>query len=202
MNNYSKNNCTKDLIVVKKFETLKYIQLAIIIIGSICLLISNFMNNKFSSIITLQIPFIILAILGFTHIRKDFGEKSGILFSSLILFLTFLVQIFCKENFNIWPIIFMVITLIYSHRIYKSGISSKNWIIFSIFSFLTGISNKVLFIVTTLINILLFMYFLINNIKQRNYVVKYIKYSKNLKKSTISISIQIIGYIIFYIVLF
>ena len=202
MNNYSKNNCTKDLIVVQKFETLKYIHLAIIIIGSICLLISNFINNKFSSIITLQIPFIILAILGFTHIRKDFGEKSGILFSSLILLLTFLIQIYSKEIFNIWPIISIVITLIYSHRIYKSGISSKNWIIFSIFSFLTGISNKVLLIITTLINILLFMYFLINNIKQRNYVVKYIKYSKNLKKSTISIIIQIIGYIIFYIILF
>lgn len=30
---------------------------------------------------------IILAILGYTHVRKDFGEKVGILFSFLILFM-------------------------------------------------------------------------------------------------------------------
>ena len=30
---------------------------------------------------------IIVAILGYTHIRKDFGEKVGIIFSFLVLFM-------------------------------------------------------------------------------------------------------------------
>lgn len=203
MNNYySKNDCTKDLVVVRKFETLKYLHIAIIIICSIWLLFSNFKVNQFERILNLKIPFIILSILGYTCIKKDFGKKSGFIFSALTMIVALLVSYICRENLNIWPITFIVIALIYSHKIYRSGISSINWIIFSIFSFLTGISNKTCLIISIFINILLFMYFLVKNITQRNYVVKYIKYSKNLIKSIISITLQIVGYILFYIIVF
>ncbi len=43
----------------------------------------------------------ILGILGYTHIRKDFGDKTGFIFSFLILFLPVSARV-CRRNKNVF----------------------------------------------------------------------------------------------------
>lgn len=141
------------------------------------------------------IPLIILGILGFTHIKKDFGEKVGLIFSFLILFMPVTFVYGGEIRMYTWGMFFITLTAMYAYRIYKSGVSKKNWIIFSIFSLSAAYTHYYGLIAAFVLNISLFLYFLINNVKQRNYEVKYIKYSINLKYSIISAIIQIILYI-------
>ena len=141
------------------------------------------------------IPLMILGILGITHIRKDFGEKVGLLFSFLILFMPITLVYSSEIRMYTWAMLFVSLTAIYGYRIYKSGISCKNWIIFGTFSLMSAYTHYYALVAVSIINITLFLYFLTNNIKQRNYEVKYIKYSKNLKYSIISSIIQILLYL-------
>lgn len=141
------------------------------------------------------LPLMILGVLGITHIRKDFGEKVGIIFSFLIFFMPITLVYSSEIRMYTWAMLFVTITAVYGYRIYKSGVSSKNWTIFSIFSLLSAYIHYYALVAVAIINIALFLYFLINNIKQRNYEVKYIKYSKNLKYSIISALIQVLLYL-------
>ena len=58
------------------------------------------------------IPLAILGVLGYTHIRKDFGEKEGILFS----FFTFFLPINCVYSSEIrmytWAMLFVTVMAI------------------------------------------------------------------------------------------
>lgn len=82
------------------------------------------------------IPIVILGILGYTHIRKDFGEKTGLIFSALTYFLP-IMSVYAQEiRMYSWAILSVTILAIYAFRISKED-SIKNWIIFflaSIFS--------------------------------------------------------------------
>ena len=76
----------------------------------------------------------LLSILGYTHIRKDFGEKTGILFSFFSLFLPE-ICIFANE-IRMYSLAILLVTIcaIYAYRIFKGDTSWKNWIIFEISS--------------------------------------------------------------------
>ena len=241
MNKNIKRENTKYMVVVKKKDVLKYVHIALIIIGTIFVLLSNFHQSLWfdesysvgisshniseiwsigsndvhpvlyyvilhfiglftnNSILVYRlfsaICVIILSVLGFTHIRKDFGEKAGFIFSFLILFTPSILAYSGEIRMYTLAMLFVTIMAIYAYRIYKSGISNKNWIIFSIFSLAACYTHYYALAVAFVINVTLFLYFLINNIKQRNYEVKYKKYSSNLKRSIISAIVQIILYL-------
>ena len=129
------------------------------------------------------VPLIILGILGYTHLRKDFGEKTGFIFSFLILFMPVTLVYAGEIRMYTWAMLFVFGAALYGYRIYKSGISNKNWIIFSIFSLASAYTHYYSLVAVAIINIALFIYFLVNNVKQRNYEVKYIKYSKKQPKN-------------------
>ena len=92
----------------------------------------------------------ILGIIGFTHIRKDFGSKVGILFSFFAFFLP--LNIIYAGQIRMYPLamLFVTLTAIYAYRIYKNSKNNenlknadgstqkrkliKNWILFTIFS--------------------------------------------------------------------
>ena len=63
---------------------------------------------------------IILGILGYTHIRKDFGEKTGILFS----FLTYFLPVMCTYSQEIrmysWSCLIVALLAIYAYSLYIS----------------------------------------------------------------------------------
>lgn len=141
------------------------------------------------------IALVIIAILGYTHIRKDFGEKVGLVFSFLILFMPVNLAYAGEIRMYTVAMLFVTVMAIYAYRIYKSGISTKNWIIFSIFSLLSAYTHYYALAVAFIINIALFVYFLVNCIKQKNYEVKYSKYPANLKRSIVSAIFQIIFYL-------
>lgn len=71
------------------------------------------------------VPLGVLAILGFTHIRKDFGEKCGLLFSFLTLFLPVMVRYSGELRMYSWAMLFTSLTAIYAYRIYKQGLKNK-----------------------------------------------------------------------------
>ena len=150
---------------------------------------------------------VILGILGFTHIRKDFGEKTGILFS----FLTFFLPAMCTYSQEIrmysWACLFVTITAIYAYRIYKSSNNNKenkenntnesddkgssnktcikNLVIFGIFSIFSCYTHYYSLLAVGIINLLLLIYL----IKQRK------ENKKLLNKFLIVAAIQILLYI-------
>lgn len=75
-----------------------------------------------------------LGIIGFTHIRKDFGEKVGALFSFFSYFLP-VVCIYAAEV-RMYSLAIVAVTLlaIYAYRLFKDDSNNKNWIKFGIIS--------------------------------------------------------------------
>lgn len=82
----------------------------------------------------------IVGILGYTHIRKDFGEKTGIFFS----FLTYFLPVMCTYSQEIrmyaWSFLLVTLMAIYAYRFYKCVKENtakgkiKNLVIFGILS--------------------------------------------------------------------
>lgn len=146
-----------------------------------------FGSNIYLYRIASMIPIAILGILGYTHIKKDFGEKEGILFSFFTFFLP-IASVYSGEiRMYTWKMLFVTIMAIYAYRIYKKS-STKNWIIFAIFSLASAYTHYYALATAGIINLLLFIYLLKNAIKQKSY-------TKELKSFTISAIVQIILYI-------
>src|SRR5699024_9591448 len=61
------------------------------------------------------IPLIILGILGFTHIKKDFGEKVGLIFSFLILFMPVTFVYGGEIRMYTWGMFFITLTAMYAY---------------------------------------------------------------------------------------
>ncbi len=111
------------------------------------------------------VPVAILAVLGFTHIRKDFGEETGLIFSFLVLFLPGLTRYAIEIRMYSWAMLFIGITAIYAYRLYKE-FNIKNLIIFGIFSLASAYTHYYALMATGLINLILFAY-LFNNLKDK-----------------------------------
>ena len=79
------------------------------------------------------IPIAIMIILGYTHIKKDFGEKTGFIFSFLSAFLPTMAQYAIEIRMYSWAILAVTILAIYAYRLLKAD-STKNWIIFGVTS--------------------------------------------------------------------
>lgn len=146
-----------------------------------------FGSNIYLYRIASMIPIAILGILGYTHIKKDFGEKEGILFSFFTFFLPIASVYSAEIRMYTWGMLFVTIMAIYAYRIYKKS-STKNWIIFAIFSLASAYTHYYALATAGIINLLLFIYLLKNAIKQKSY-------TKELKSFTISAIVQIILYI-------
>lgn len=122
----------------------------------------------------------ILGILGYTHIRKDFGNKTGIIFSFLSFFLPVMAIYASEIRMYSWVITFVTLMGIYAYRITKEP-SNKNYIIFAIFSLFSAYTHYYGLMISFFINLFLFIYL--------------IKQKRNLKKFIMSATIQIILYI-------
>ena len=108
----------------------------------------------------------ILGILGYTHIRKDFGKKTGILFSFFAYFLPS-VCVFANEiRMYAMAITLVTILAIYGYRIYKGDTSWKNWIIFEITSLACIYTHYYGLMVAGLINVVMLFNFIKNRRSQ------------------------------------
>lgn len=130
---------------------------------------------------------ITLGIIGYTHIRKDYGDKIGKLFSFFTFFLP-VSSIFAGEiRMYSWSITLVSLTFIYMMRIIKNN-TLKNNILFMIFSLMSAYIHYYGLIISFFINLFLFIYLIIKK--------------RNLKYFILSAIVQIVSYlpwlIIFY----
>ena len=121
------------------------------------------------------IPLVILGILGYTHIRKDFGLKTGIIFSFLIFFLPVSAEYAGEIRMYSLGMLLGTIMAIYAYRLYKGQSNIKNFIIFGVSSLLVSYTHYYGLMLAGIINLLLFIYYLRNrktkNIELRNFVI-------------------------------
>ena len=102
-------------------------------------------------------------ILGYTHIRKDFGEKIGLIFSFLIYFSP--VTAYFANEIRMYGLAMFLVTVlgIYAYRLSKEQKKSY-WIIFGITSLACIYTHYYSLMAAGLINIVLLVYL----IKQKN----------------------------------
>ena len=72
-----------------------------------------------------MIPIAILGILGYTHIRKDFGEKVGLLFSFFVFFLPIMCVYSGEIRMYTWAMLLVSLMAIYAYRIYKNRLQPQ-----------------------------------------------------------------------------
>lgn len=106
------------------------------------------------------LPIALLGILGITHIKKDFGEKTGVLFSFLSYFLPMMAVYANQIRMYSWAIYIVTILAIYTYRIYKGQITKKNWIIFGITSLASIYIHYYGLMAAGLINVFLLVHFI------------------------------------------
>jgi 4-amino-4-deoxy-L-arabinose transferase-like glycosyltransferase len=110
------------------------------------------------------IPIAIMIILGYTHIRKDFGEKIGFIFSFLSTFLPVMALYAIEMRMYSWAILAVTILSIYAYRLSKED-STKNWIIFGISSLVSIFLHYYGLMAAGLINIALLVHLIRNKRK-------------------------------------
>ena len=137
----------------------------------------------------------ILSIIGYTHIKKDFGERTGLIFSFLVCFLPVTTVYSSEIRMYTWTMLSITIMFIYAYRIFKGENSNKNWIVFAIFSLASAYMHYYGLMVAGIINLGLFIFLVLDTAKQRK-INKEIKILNiNMKRFSISAVIQIILYI-------
>lgn len=111
---------------------------------------------------------VIMGIMGYTHIRKDFGEKTGFLFS----FLAYFMPVMCTYSQEIrmysWACLFTFVMSIYAYRFYQNLKNNetkhkmKNLIVFGIFSIICCYIHYYALITACVVNLLLLIYVIKN----------------------------------------
>lgn len=111
------------------------------------------------------IPIAIMIILGYTHIRKDFGEKTGIIFSFLAAFLPEMAVYAIEIRMYSWAILTVTLLAIYAYRLAKED-NTKNWIIFGLSSLTSIYLHYYGLMAAGLINVILLVYLIIKKRKK------------------------------------
>ena len=107
------------------------------------------------------LPIILLGILGITHIKKDFENKTGIIFSFLSFFIPVMIVYANQIRMYSWAAYIVTIFFIYSNRVYQEN-NIKNWIIFALSSLVSIYIHYYGLISVLVTNIFLILYFIKN----------------------------------------
>lgn len=108
------------------------------------------------------LPIALLGLLGYTHIKKDFGEKTGILFSFFSYFLPMMAVYANQIRMYAWAIYIVTALSIYTYRIYLGENTKKNWIIFGVCSISSIFIHYYGLMAAGLINLFLLFYLIKN----------------------------------------
>ena len=98
-----------------------------------------------------------LAIIGYTHIRKDFGDRIGIVFSYLSYFLPVMCIYAVEVRMYAFAALLTVLLAIYAYRLLKEN-TKKNWTIFAMCSLALSYTHYYGLMTAGIINIALFVY--------------------------------------------
>lgn len=134
---------------------------------------------------------ILIGVLGFTHIRKDFGAKVGLAFTFLSFFLPYMAQYVMEIRMYTWTMLFVALAGIYAYRISKEN-KFKNWALFAIFSLGAAHCHYYGLVTVAIMNGLLFLYILFSkklyentDKTKKNYLIPFV----------ITAVVQILGYL-------
>ena len=116
----------------------------------------------------------LLGIIGYTHIRKDFGEKTGLLFSFLTLFLPVVSQYSGEIRMYSLGMLLGTIMAIYAYRIYKGENKKTTYIFFGRSSLLVAYTHYYGLMLAGIINLLLFIFLVKNRKERKNDLIKFI----------------------------
>ena len=156
---------------------------------------SNILIYRLFSVLAI----IILGIIGYTHVRKDFGEKTGILFSFFTYFLPIMNTYAQEIRMYSWTCLIVTMMAIYGYRFYQNvkkqdeKNKTKNLCLFGLFSISSCYIHYYALVTAGLINLVLLIY-LIKNRKEAK---------KDLRNFLILAATQILLYIpwmIFFVV--
>ena len=111
------------------------------------------------------IPIAIMIVFGYTHIRKDFGEKTGLIFSVLSAFLPAMAVYAIEIRMYSWAILTVTVLAIYAYRLAKDD-KTKNWIIFGISSLTSIYLHYYGLMAAGLINVVLLIYLIVKKRKK------------------------------------
>ena len=111
------------------------------------------------------IPIAIMIILGYTHIRKDFGGKTGFIFSFLCAFLPEMAQYAIEVRMYSWAILTVTVLAIYAYRLTKED-NTKDWIIFGVSSLMSIYLHYYGLMAAGLINVFLLIYLIVKKRKK------------------------------------
>ena len=128
-----------------------------------------FGNNVIAFRLFSVLAIVLLGILGYTHIRKDFGDKAGILFSYLVYFLPVMCTYSQEIRMYSWSCLLITLLAIYAYRLYKKIKNkeeeknvNKNIILFGILSILSCYIHYYALVSAGLINFVLLIYIIKN----------------------------------------
>jgi len=109
------------------------------------------------------LPMAILGVLGYTHIKKDFGEKVGMIFTFLVFFLPESAIYASEIRMYTWSILAVTILAIYAYRLrLQENSTRKNWLIFFIASISSIYLHYYGLMSAGLINVALLIYLIKN----------------------------------------
>ena len=127
----------------------------------------------------------LLGLLGFTHIRKDYGEKTGLIFSFLAYFLPVSSLYAGEIRMYALGLLLGTIMAIYAYRIYKNQMQKTTFFIFTLSSISLAYTHYYGLMLAGIINLLIFFY-LIKNRDTRK---------EDLKKFVVGAIFQVLLYI-------
>lgn len=128
------------------------------------------------------IPIVLLSIFSYTHIRKEFGEKVGMYFSFILLFLPTTLHYSTQIRMYSWIMFFIAVTAFYAYKVFQEIEKKQNWIIFAIFSVLSAYTHYFGLFTIGIINLIL-IYYIVK--KKKEFWKKWFLYA----------AIQLIAYI-------
>lgn len=112
----------------------------------------------------------ILGILGYTHIRKDFGERTGMFFSFLAYFLPVMCTYSQEIRMYSWSCLLVTLMAIYAYRFYQSIQKDtegkiKNLIVFGILSIACCYIHYYALVTAGIVNLFLLIWLIRNRKK-------------------------------------
>ncbi|PKM63468.1 MAG: hypothetical protein CVU97_00610 [Firmicutes bacterium HGW-Firmicutes-21] len=101
----------------------------------------------------------LLAGIGFTHLRKDFGDRIGLWYTTLMFLFAFTYRYAIEIRMYTLAPYLVMLTAIYAYRYYKSGLTDKkSRILFLVFGILGAYTHYYALVATGAINFLLLVY--------------------------------------------
>ena len=111
------------------------------------------------------VPIAAIIILGYTHIRKDFGEKIGFIFTFLSVFLSSMATYAIEVRMYSWAALTITLLSIYAYRLAKED-NTRNWIIYGISSIASIFLHYYGLMAAGLINVVLLIHLIRNKRKK------------------------------------